>query len=250
MTEKITKKLYNDQVEIVFFPKAHRYKRTDSKKWITSVSAISGVIDKSRVLLAWASKLATERVEELTKLTKSDVIDAIYSYKQKTEEACSIGSQVHDFAERYAINKMSLEDNLVEMPTDENAINGCIAFIEWVEKNNVIFLETERLVYSEKYNYVGTFDALIKIKDKTYLIDYKTSKAFYPVEMRMQTAGYQLAYQEEAGEKIDGRMIIRFDKETGEFDVHELDNNNEYEQDKQAFLSALFLKEYTKSTKS
>jgi len=58
------------------------------------------------------------------------------------------------------------------------------------------------------------------------------------MEMGMQTAWYLQALQEETGMELDGRMILRFDKNTGDFHVHILDD---YEADVQAFNSALLL---------
>jgi ribosomal protein L16 Arg81 hydroxylase len=47
------------------------------------------------------------------------------------------------------------------------------------------------------------------------------------------------AYMEETGEQIDGRIILRFDKETWQFDVHPLED---YEWDVKAFNAALILR--------
>lgn len=101
----------------------------------------------------------------------------------------------------------------------------------------------EKLVYSRQRNYVGRFDAIIEVDGKRYLADYKTSKSFYPMEMGMQTAGYLQAYCEETGENDIGRMILRFDKETGEFDVHILDD---YYDDVNAFNAAHTLRKRQK----
>ncbi|MDR0607822.1 MAG: hypothetical protein LBG52_05795 [Candidatus Peribacteria bacterium] len=46
------------------------------------------------------------------------------------------------------------------------------------------------------------------------------------------------AYEEETGEKLEGRAIVQFSKDTGEVSVHSLDN---YEEDREAFHSALKL---------
>jgi ATP-dependent exoDNAse (exonuclease V) beta subunit len=63
-----------------------------------------------------------------------------------------------------------------------------LAFLKWKTDNDVEFLEVERLVYSKQYEYVGRFDLIAKVNGKKMLIDYKTSKGFYPMEMGMQTA--------------------------------------------------------------
>lgn len=138
-------------------------------------------------------------------------------YNEKKAEATYIGTLVHDYVEEYTKGNVD-----APIPEDENAKNGIMAFHTWRIEHNVEFLLSENLVFSRSKKYVGKFDALIRIDGRTYLADYKTSKDFFALEMGMQTAGYMQAYIEETEEQVDGRVILRFDKETGQFDVHML----------------------------
>jgi hypothetical protein len=56
--------------------------------------------------------------------------------------------------------------------------------------------------------------------------------------MRLQTAAYQHALQEEKGTKFDVRWIIRFDKKSGEFEARSF---YEFDLDFQGFSAALTL---------
>ena len=244
MTTKITKSLYKGDIEIDFLPNSHTYKI--KKERILSVSGISGVMDKSAPLMIWATGLMAEELKGVKKPNYDDIDNARWAYKRKKEEACSIGEEVHQWAENFVKAKMSNKDQDLILPEDINIKAGVVAFLQWDKSNNIQYIESERLVYSRKHNFVGIFDCLANINGKLTLIDFKTSKRFYPMEMGMQLAGYQIAYEEEIGQ-VDQRMVVRFDKETGEFESHILQNNKA---DKEAFLSALKLKQREKEIKN
>jgi len=114
-----------------------------------------------------------------------------------------------------------------------------MAFLDWKSKNKVVFIDHEKTVYSKKYNYVGTFDALAKVGDeeKIYLIDYKSSKGIYST-MRYQTAAYCEAYNEENKTDYKNRMILKLGKDDGEFQA-EIFDEKDYDMDLEGFLSLL-----------
>ena len=200
MANTETKTLYKGEVEITFYPDSHRYKLAGERSYLTSVTAITGIIDKSRVLIPWAVGLTgaflRKYLEEaaannFTKEELYSVIDeALVQHTVKKEAAADTGSQVHDIAQKIG---EELRDNLPLSDIDENlpdqVKNGVAAFINWVVDRNVKFIECERMVYSRKYGFVGITDAIIEIDGKRYLIDYKTSKGVYNEQK------YQLADQ-------------------------------------------------------
>src|SRR5262249_19750690 len=119
---------------------------------------------------------------------------------------------------------------LGNFPVDERAANCCAAAVEWMSQHNVRWLKTERKCFSRKYGYAGTMDGLAVVDsckdrlccphdftDRLTLVDWKTSNALY-VEYLLQTAAYQQAYQEETGETIADRWVIRLGKDDAEFD--------------------------------
>mgnify|MGYP001606268017 FL=1 len=76
----------------------------------------------------------------------------------------------------------------------------------------------ERTVWSQRYRYAGTIDALATIDGKLGVLDIKTSTGFYP-EYNLQTAAYATALQELSVRKILGltseigtRWILRIDQ--------------------------------------
>ncbi len=232
-TEKVDISMYNNEVTITFLPNSHQYKV--NWKTIISVSAICWILDKP-ALIPRATGLGRDYLIELYNndmpITNEEIIRASNKWREKKAEATYTGTLVHDYVEAYSRWEKP------ELPEDEGAKNWILAFLKRKTDHNVEFVLQEKLVYSKRHWYVGRFDAIIKVDEKIYLCDYKTSKDFYAMEMGMQTAWYLQALQEETGMELHGRMILRFDKSTWDFHVHILDD---YESDVQAFNSALLL---------
>lgn len=265
------KKLYNGEVEITFYVDSHRYKLAGEKSYLLSATAITGIIDKSRVLINWAIGLTGSYLRKYLEEASSNnftseelapiIEEALNQHNQKREEAADTGSQVHDMAERIGMalkNNESIEDitkEISEMDSAsknpelseeeanklQNVVNGITAFIDWVVDHNVKFIECERMVYSRKNKFVGTTDAIVEIDGKRYLIDYKTSKSGNYPEYKFQIAGYRSAFEEEENVNLDGTMIIHFDKISGKFEI--IDCSDTYQEDLDVFLSCLKIKQ-------
>jgi hypothetical protein len=111
------------------------------------------------------------------------------------------------------------------MPEDDRVTNGVMGFLDWVDQYKVKFLDSEKLVYSKKYQYVGLMDCKFTMGSEDHEIihagDFKTSSGIYN-EMRYQVSAYQQADTEESGCVYGDKWIIRFakddkyDKKTGE----------------------------------
>ena len=73
---------------------------------------------------------------------------------------------------------------------------------------------------SENLRSGGTADGIFEMNGKTYLYDIKTSKAVYE-EMKVQLGCYTGFYEElNPLETIHGGVILRLDKESGDFHYH------------------------------
>ena len=239
-TQKVEINLYDHTVQVVYYPTSHQYK-VEGKN-IISVSSVSGIIDKPH-LLKWVSDLAfrtlNSYLEQGVTIRTPHIIEACNMYKAKQAEAKYVGTLVHDYVENYSkwLNPKIPEEDLND-PQVWQIRNGILSFLKWKEEHDVKFIVQEVFVYSKKYGYGGRFDAIIEVDGKRYLVDYKTSKSFYEMEMWMQTAWYYQAYTEEYGDVLYGRMILMFNKETGDFSVHVMENLDE---DVECFNSALVL---------
>lgn len=254
-TETVIRKLYGGKVKIVFYPNSHRYKLEGEKSYLTSVTAITGVIDKSRVLMRWAANVNADFVKQYLENAPPGTfdLDALLGvveqsrgqYDVKRDEAATIGTTVHDWALSFALAK-GTGGEMPKIPenADPRVVAGIHAFLGWFNSHDIEFRAVEQLVYSKKHGYVGTFDVYAKIDGKLSLGDYKTGSGVYN-EHRYQLSGYWEAHEEEHGRGIEQALILHFDKATGDFTVHTI-GRDEHEKNRAAFLAALEIKKREK----
>lgn len=233
-----TVELYGGEVVINYHPTSHRYylthlngEKLPRQRQLTSVTGITGQVDKSRALMPWATRMYTERVRELmgegVSFTRDDLESMLNSaeraYEEVRDKAAGIGDYVHLFAERYSVHldpKEAYSEMVAELGylTDEDRVKvdaGVVGLTDWLKKEKIEIESAEKIVYSKKHDYVGKFDAIIKHNGKRYLADYKTSNGIYD-EYYYQTAAYLKAYEEETGEKLDGAVLVAIVKEDKE----------------------------------
>ena len=198
-------KLYNDKVEIKFFPKSHQYWVNGKRK--TGVTTLIGIVDKSRPLVIWATELMRDFLLAKKDITEADIYKASTIHEEKKKEAADIGTEIHDWIEKY------VKGEKPDMPESKEAQIGVTAFLQWTDENKVKFLSSERVVYSKKHDYIGKMDIEAKVNGKLCLIDIKSSNGLYNT-YNLQTAAYVMADEEESDRKYQGRWLIRVAKET------------------------------------
>jgi ATP-dependent exoDNAse (exonuclease V) beta subunit len=179
-----------------------------------------------------------------------------YAFKRKRDQAADIGSAAHEVIEgrvNTAIAGGELRVDTSEIHGDSGLANedlrlveNCVnAATEWLLSHNVVPIVAERRIYSRRWHFSGTADLIARVDDKLALVDWKSSKGLYP-EYALQTAAYVKAYQEETGEKIQTRWLIRLGKEDGAFEAKQLTNLSG---DWKAFKAALTLHNWQKYSK-
>lgn len=235
--------LYKGTVKIKFVTDhadKHAYYDEEGKR-LQGVTYFTGVIDKSKAFVPSAlNKMAMSLEKNIGKTLNQEMIEIGKSqWGKQSEEAKDFGKQIH------ALISQWIKTRKMEISEIKEVKNGFTAFLEFQSKQKVKWLDSERLVFSKKYHYPGTTDALGMIGKDLVLFDFKSSKpssispdGIYP-EYSIQAAGYELAWEEEMKKKIDYRMIIAFNKETGEPN-HRIYEENE--KDKKAFLACVELK--------
>lgn len=217
-TEKINIDLYNGEESVTFYPKSHRYKVNG--EWLKSVTQIVGIIDKPG-LKYWSVDCMRKYMEQEIgqsggrKYSSKEMLEMVQvaskEWERVVDEACDIGGMVHDWVEDFAAHGTTT----IDPSSPKEVRQGIKAFLKWYNANDVKFLETERLIYSREYGYVGRFDCIAEVNGKKTLIDWKTSKDLYSSQL-YQVAGYALAYQEEMGEVLDQMCVIQFQKQNNE----------------------------------
>ncbi len=254
-----------------------------------SVTKIIGdATDKSAPLMGWATGQVVEWIRQnrlpykdssyedgwldgLYLLTPEDLDKARFAYKDVSQEALDIGSEVHNAIERH-LNWL-LTGGMVELQATAKhaelvgnlsgqAANAFGAFLQWKDEHDLKPKKLEQTVYGNGWG--GTLDFVGYYDDKLYVIDWKSSKAHYP-EMRYQVAAYRNAREKElafiAGNKV-GKMprfddfplikgcgVLRLDKETGLPDFK--DHSKTYDQDLKIFnaMVNLFFERHPKIRK-
>lgn len=225
--------------------KRHRYTVVvDGERLrVPSVTRICGIVDKSTPISIWATKNTIEYIRsEISPNVPYSLqeLEGIYGRARwasdgKKGEAASIGKAAHAWIDNYVATG-------VEAPLSLDAPHRpCVeAFLKWFDQNDVQLLDSERPIYSLTHKYSGRLDAVAIVNKKKCLLDWKSWKSggiVYP-EARFQTAAYQSSWQEETGEQIEVRHIIKLEKDTGEFDCHSYPTDKYFEPDFRAFLAA------------
>lgn len=218
--------------ELAFDEKKHAYKWDG--QFVPGVTTILKCVNKP-VLIQWAANMASEHWLAEMKSEKKD-LDAIHkaakvAHRKKAQAAADIGHNVHAYAECF------FKDRPLPVLETDQAKKGAEAFHKWFDSHNVKIKASERMVFSKEYYFAGTCDFVAEIDGVLGVGDIKTSKGIYP-EMRLQTAAYQHAIQEEKGIKFPVRWIIRFDKISGDFEAKSFYN---FDMDFQGFSAALVL---------
>lgn len=222
-------KLYNDTVTIQFNEEAHQYwleteemtkAGTPKLKRLTGATTFISIKDNAN-LRQWYADMAIKSIEKnlgylsQPNVDPSEILEearmAATNYK---DETANLGKEIHAWIEAY-INAEMGNGEQPKMPSDNNVLLGVTSFLDWVDYHQVKFIWSERIVYSKKYQYVGTADLCVEIEGEKYLVDLKTGNGLYST-VGLQTAAYIMADIEESGEKYAGRIAIRLTKETKE----------------------------------
>lgn len=207
--------LYKGKVEVKFFPESHSYYVNGKRK--TGVTTYLGIIDKSRALVIWATELFRDHLLDIStkrEITEEDIITGCGLHEVRKQEAADLGTKIHDWCEQYIKHKLKVPGVAAPEMPDEKAVQiGVTAFLEWADEHEVKFLSSERVVYSKKHDFIGKMDIEAKIDGKLCLVDLKSSNGLYNT-VRLQTAAYVMADEEESKRKYKGRWAIRLAKET------------------------------------
>lgn len=229
MTEIITTKMYGGEVTVDFYPNSHMYKVTDEKyglvkQRVKGVTTYLGIKDKSAPLVSWATETAGLELYDVLStgnpITMDDVRKAIGKHKEIKDEAATIGKAMHEWCEYFIKHKLKREgfETPPVLPADPQILLGVNSFLEWYIAHDVQFINSERVVYSRKHQYIGTMDFEATVDGKLTGGDFKSSNGLYNTVLA-QISAYQQAAEEEAeylGKpiKFENRVAVRLSKET------------------------------------
>lgn len=206
-----SKDKHNNIIE--FNPKGRsaRYKVNGvNKKGVTS---IIGERFGKGALMWWSENCVYEALNQLLHYNKKPIDeiqntldDLKYRVKQIKEEASTIGTNMHTLAEQYILKKEVIEPSSEPLKTMFNK------FKKFWDKKKIQVLETEKTYYSSELDVCGTLDCLVKYKGKFGILDFKTSKDFYP-DMPIQIHTYKKLVEDSTDLKIEFLAVINIPKE-------------------------------------
>ena len=183
-----------------------KYKNKSGKR-LRSVTTIIGnqLGWNKQALIAWYTKLAMSGQDPYVEL----------------QIAGRIGTLAHELIEAYITDKPMDQSEF----TANEQIQARIAynsFCAWHRKYKPKFIATELSLVSEKYQFGGTFDAIAKINNKNYLVDFKTSNDIYQ-EYEIQLGAYHQLWQEyNPNIKIHGAIILKLSKDVTMYEEKKL----------------------------
>ena len=148
------------------------------------------------------------------------------SYKVTLQEAADKGTLIHDSIHRYIVNGDTPSDYAGTIPDEyyESTITGFKSFKLWFNTlDEYTIIDTEKELVCPYFG--GTADLLIRYKNKTYLLDFKTGKHL-SFKYFLQLAAYRYILQMWYNISIDCVGIIQLDKSFISFKEYILDLSN------------------------
>lgn len=239
-SELIKRALYKGKYNMIHNPEAKgsspRYKIVDNLDAVkpTIIAKPKGVTTILGSVLAkdfvsWALDCMEEvLLDKLPVITAADLTDAKLASTRKRDSGANTGSEAHAMVERFLKRG--------EQPTSGSAeaLNAYKAFLKWYGESKPEVIGVEEVIYSQEYEYGGTYDCLLRIANKNYLCDLKTTNTSRKApngvyaEYFIQLGAYALAHEEQRLYEeanggttlvpIDGLMVISA-KKNGKLDI-------------------------------
>lgn len=166
---------------------------------VPRVTEILSTMIHSDALMYWANSLGFKGLR----------------YRDTLNTAARIGTAAHNAIESFLIDKLETKDNI-----------PFLGFMMWY---NIITLDKGlplQVIYIEhtlscKW-FGGTLDCLVRIGNKIYLMDFKTSN-HVTYKYFLQLAAYRFMLRTLEGIEVDGVIVLQLDKDSPGFNEYLLD---------------------------
>lgn len=176
-----------------------------------SVTSVLQALNKP-ALINWAAKAERELVTKVAgdlfedapaEMSKANFLLQLgtrlgkeKAHQKLLKQASDIGTEAHAMIE-WTLRKELKQEVGPEPKLSEKALWAFMAWEDWRKKANMVPLQIEQVVWSQKYGYAGTLDLLCELDLPTgdrgvVVMDNKSGKAIYP-ESSLQIAAYVAA---------------------------------------------------------
>lgn len=211
--------------DLVFDEAKHRY--TYKGEYVPGVTTVLGAQIPKPALMFWTVKVMAEYLHENFQLERPYSLDEFSALVEsgkkahsiKKVEAATIGTKAHAWIEAH-IRAALHSEPYPDMPEDAQVLNAVNAFMTWESSNQVVYIASEKKVFSRDWMVAGIADVLATVNGRNTLIDLKTSNTIYD-EHYMQTAAYAAMLEQMESFWSDNICIMRIGKDDGQFEAHE-----------------------------
>lgn len=247
-SELIERELYNSKYYMVHNPNAKgsspRYKIIEPMvegatkvKILMKPKGVTTILGQTlaKDFVGWALDCMEEVLKaKLPIITADDLTDAKQESERRKNSGAATGSITHALVEHFLKAYSAGQEPPEAESDDQEALKAYKAFVDWYNEHDVQIIGVEEVIFSEEYEYAGTYDCILKVDGKVYLCDLKTTNSSRKApngvyaEMFVQLGGYREAHEEQrayevanGGTKllaVDGLMVISA-KKNGKLDV-------------------------------
>ena len=182
------------QFEATTFPSGGRVYHTPQGDTVPSVTTILGKMLSKEGLINWRNRIGDEEADRIT------------------QEACRIGSTMHETLEGYVSNYLRGRPN-IPPASEEDQVAYTLA--DNIRRFALLDLDQvwgiEEAVFCD-WLYAGRTDLIGVYKGKSAIIDYKSSRMWKKPEWiegyKLQIAAYNLCHQYMFGEGVETGVIL------------------------------------------
>jgi hypothetical protein len=218
--------LYNGKHSIIFKNGTHRYYvDTFQKQGVTTI--MSKVLAKPGLML-WPMNMALKHLEsKLPTITIEDFAAARKAHIEQRDKGAGVGTIVHAVVEHYlAAPHITTHKHLSDLGINSDSpeytkevLLALQGFEAWHDQTQPETIAIEQIVYSASKDYTGTFDSILRINGKNYLVDLKTTNASKDApkgiyaENFVQLGAYLYAYEEQRQYELThgGTKLVEID---------------------------------------
>ena len=188
---------------------------------LPSVTAILHIINKSDVLIPWATRMAAKYIRDtirtnpvpafrnkghLLKWLEPVLASAQTQHARVAGEAASIGTEDHQAVELHLLGQLPLDQvSRLELP----AVEGALRFLD---REGLTPVYPEFPSWNRLLDYAGTVDCpAVNRNNALVVVDWKTSPRLYE-EYDYQVAAYSATLEQMTGREVEDAFTVRLPK--------------------------------------
>lgn len=218
-SELIERELYGGRFHIVHNPQAKgnqpRYVVTDTESVKSKPKGVTTILGDTlaKDFVSWAvncmSEVLLEKIEK--GITEDDINEASREYLNRRGKGADTGTEAHALVETFlkGIAKGEHVVTATNPSSSSEADKAFQAFVTWFKRATPTILNVEEVIYSEVFQYAGTYDCMLEIDGKNYLCDLKTTNTSRKApngvyaDMFLQLGAYAAAHGEQRAYELE-----------------------------------------------